>query len=326
MFQPITRSARIAKLAYQFRARFGRAGWIAGRRICLDGRPGFLAAFDRPGLVCAYFTGTNGPHRKTTAQIMTPEGEIVGYAKISRNPLVKPFINTEARVLQNLAGLALKTAAVPDLLDFRTASDAAWLATDTQRAPGHVVAQEFTSPHRAFLAELAEKTEAPGLMGTLRELANTFENLRPKLGREWATRLESGIEHLIADIDMQPAALAHGDFTPWNSFIVGERLYVFDWEYAHPAYPLGYDQVHFMLATNPVTPALTLLTSLESEIAATWFNDDLRSAARAILFSLLLHATFYLNRAIKAGGTVADWTDAGRRAKLIETVLARLNG
>lgn len=326
MFQPITRSARIAKLAYQFRARFGRAGWIAGRRIWLDGRPGFLAPFERPGLVCAYFTGTDGPHRKTTAQIMTREGEIVGYAKLTRNPRVKSFLENEARTLAEVAELGLSSAAVPRLIDHHDQDGIAWLITDSLRAPGHVVARELGSAHFAFLEELAEKTRHRGGAATLAELDAAFALLRPALEMDWATRLASGISRITPDIDALPVALAHGDFTAWNTFTVEDRLYVFDWEYSHPAYPLGYDRVHFTIAGDPAAPAPALLDRLETEIAIACFEGDRRGAARAILFSLLLHAAFYLARAIEAGGTTQDWEEAGRRAALIDAVLARLDG
>ena len=45
-----------------------------------------------------------------------------------------------------------------------------------------------------------------------------------------------------------PPVLSHGHFTPWNTFFVDGRLYVFDWEYAERSNPAGYDLIHFLLS------------------------------------------------------------------------------
>jgi hypothetical protein len=41
----------------------------------------------------------------------------------------------------------------------------------------------------------------------------------------------------------------HGDFAPWNVKLSGERLFVFDWEYARAA-PAGFDLIHFFVQTQ----------------------------------------------------------------------------
>jgi len=50
--------------------------------------------------------------------------------------------------------------------------------------------------------------------------------------------------------DWGPRSLSHGDFTPWNTFFVDGKLYVFDWEYASYDYPRAYDFFHFFLTTK----------------------------------------------------------------------------
>lgn len=324
MFQPVTLAARLVKSLIQLPARIGSAALFPGRRLRLSGTPSFIAAFHQPGLCCSYFTGTDGPHRKTSVQIMNRAGEILGYAKITRNPSVKRYLETEARVLSEVARLELSSAAVPRLVEHQDQGEIAWLVTDSLRAPGHVVAQELGRAHFAFLAELAEKTRHHGAAATYTELEAALDALRPTLDQSWATRLAAGISWIAPGIDILPVSLAHGDFTTWNTFLVEDKLYVFDWEYAHRAYPLGYDQVHFTLSSDLATPAPALLDRLETAIAAAWFKNDRRSAMHAILFALLLHATFYLGRAIEAVGGSQDWKEARRRAELIDAALVRL--
>lgn len=327
MFQPVTRIARVIKSAMTLCARYAPAA-LPGGRLRLEGTPNFLPVFRKTDLCCAYFTGTAGPHRKTAVQVMIRSGEIIGYAKISRDPAVKPYLENEARMLSEIAGLDLASADTPQLLDWREGDgDVAWLVTDSLRAPRHSVALDLTTPHYAFLAELAAKTGRPGEgIDTLATLSRTVETLRPELESEWVTRIKEGIAQLAEAAASMPVALAHGDFTPWNSFLTEGRLYVFDWEYAHPAYPLGYDEIHFTLATSSAEAATTLLNALESALAARWYGGDSAKAAQAILFSLLLHAVFYLGRVIAAGGSAPDWAEAARRAAMIDALLARMRG
>jgi hypothetical protein len=329
MFQPVTRTARIAKSAVNLCARYAPAA-LPGGRLHLEGAPNFLRVFEEVNLCCAYFTGTAGPHRKTAAQIMTGPGEIIGYAKISRDPAVKPYLENEARVLTEIAGLGLASAELPRLLEWRAEDgndDVAWLVTDSLRAPGRSVALRLGAAHHAFLAELAAKTVRPSEGGaTLAALSCKVETLRPKLESAWIARIEEGLGRLAEVAVSLPVAMAHGDFTPWNSFLTGDRLYVFDWEYAHPAYPLGYDEIHFTLAAGPTEAPTTLLDGLETSLAARWYGGDHARAAQAILFSLLLHAVFYLGRAIAAGGDVRDWGEAARRAAMIDALLTRMRG
>jgi hypothetical protein len=325
MFQPVTWTARMAKWGLQTWARLRPTGRAWGREMRLSGTPGFLATIGETAVCCSYFTGTDGPHRKTAAQIMTRSGEIVGYAKITRNPKVIPYLENEARMLELVAELELASAAVPTLLDYTHQNGVAQLVTDSLRHPGHVVTRRLGPAHRKFLGELAAKTSWTGGANTLSGLAHRLDEIGPALSTEWSSRLDAGIAQVTPSIDALRVGLAHGDFTPWNTFLVGERLYVFDWEYAQPAYPLGYDAVHFTLATHPAAHVPDLLDGLVADIAAEWYGGDHATAARSILFSLLLHSAFYLGRALVAGHSEQTWVEAEAWAQAIDNLLVRVN-
>ena len=324
MLQPVSRIARLGKWSLQALENLGLLSWFWGKKIRLSGTPGFLSKFGEKPLCCAYFTGTDGPHRKTTAQIMTRRGKIIGYAKITRNPMVMPYLENEARMLEYVAGLELASASVPKLLEHKQEECFAQLVTDSLRVPEHVVARRLGPAHRAFLAELAVKTERAGGAETLSKLTERLVEIFPFLSDEWSSRLNAGVEQLNRRLGTLRVGLAHGDFTPWNTFLVGQKLYVFDWEYAQPNYPLGYDAVHFTLAASPVSVWPNLLKSIEEDIATEWYAGDRAAAAYAILFSLLLHAAFYLDRVIAVGQSEKDWAEAGVWATAIDSVLIRI--
>lgn len=324
MFQPMTFAAQTAKTLACALTRYGPHRFLGNGQVRLSCLPSLVEAFDGQASHVAWFTGTDGPHRKTSGQFMTSSGEIVGYAKLTRNPLVGRYVKNEARVLAEVADLGLISTMHPNVIDLCDHGNATWLVTDSLRAPGHVVARRFGRAHQAFQAELAAKTMRPSAEATLSELKASFSLLKPALDQGWTTRLAEGIALIGLDIDTQPVALAHGDFTPWNVFLAEEKLYVFDWEYAHWGYPVGYDQMYFSLSTDLAAPAETLLDRLEVEIASAWYGADRRRALRAILFSLLLNSAFYFGRAIEAGDTTQSWGTDQRRARMIDTLLNRI--
>lgn len=324
MFQPMTFSAKSAKTLARALTRYGPLGFLGTARIRLSCLPNFANAFDGQVSHVGWFTGTAGPHRKTAGQFMTASGEIVGYAKLTRNPMVGRYVKHEARVLAEVADLGLISTLHPNVIDLCDHGNSTWLVTDSLRAPGHIVARRFGRSHQAFLAEMAAKTMRPSAAATLAELKASFSMLKPALEQGWTNRLAGGIALIGLDIVTQPVALAHGDFTPWNVFMAGDKLYVFDWEYAHWGYPVGYDQVHFALSNDPATPAEALLDRVEEEIACAWYGADRQRASCAILFSLLLHAEFYFRRTLEAGDTTPNWDKDQRRARMIDLLLNRI--
>jgi aminoglycoside phosphotransferase (APT) family kinase protein len=57
------------------------------------------------------------------------------------------------------------------------------------------------------------------------------------------------IPHQLRDEEL-PFYFSHGDFVPWNTLIVEERPFLFDWEYARPQWLPGYDLFHFLFQTR----------------------------------------------------------------------------
>jgi thymidylate kinase len=44
--------------------------------------------------------------------------------------------------------------------------------------------------------------------------------------------------------------MAHGDFTPWNTFVNNEKIAIIDWEFAKIDMPLGFDFFHFHMQSG----------------------------------------------------------------------------
>jgi Phosphotransferase enzyme family len=323
MFQPVSLAASLVKLGMQAAARLGFSrGWSVGR-LSFAGLP------DLPGEVpngfahCAYFTGTSGPHRKTAIQLMARDGGILGYAKVSRRELVKPYLAREAQMLRRVGRLALSTAATPAVLGFESGSDGrpAVLVTDSRKTIGARSSARPGPAHLRFLREIACRTGAIGACDAHQSLVTLSRDIR--LPPHWRDRLFIGAKISAPHAETLPVALAHGDFTPWNSVLLKHCLYVFDWEYASENWPLGYDLVHYVLATSKVKSAALTISGLNEVVAATFPELDVETAKICVLISLLLHAVFYLRRQFDCSGSVDGWADCERRGHLIDACLAQ---
>lgn len=325
MFQAVSRTAQLGKMAMQLRASYAPATFRGQQRTRLSGTPAFLDLFEEKGLCCAYFTGTDGPSRKTSAQIMSPNGEIVGYVKLTRDPELSPFLETEASYLQIISNLSLSSVLVPKVIDLSKDAGLAWLVTDSLRNAETRVGDKFGHQHRRFLTELSARTRDARGDQALSDLSTSLEKLRPFLTPIWDQRFIAGIERLAPHVQKIPTAMAHGDFTPWNAFVLGDRLYVFDWEYAGSSYPVGYDCAHYILSANRLMQPRALLDGLLIELSQLFYDGDIPSASRALLMSLLLHAHSSFQRANRASGSAHDWEESGRYADFLDALLATGN-
>lgn len=323
MFQPVSLAATLVKAGVRTAARLGISlGWSAGR-ISLDGLP------DLPGLgptdfaQCAYFTGTAGPHRKTAIQLMGRDGAILGYAKVSRRPLVRPYLAREAETLRRVERLALTMAETPTVLAFEPGlgQGTTVLVTDSRKTVGARSSSRPGPAHFRFLLEMISRTGTVGAQKAQDVLLTLAEDQR--LPASWVARLQMALRVSAPFIERLPVALAHGDFTPWNSVMLTRGLYVFDWEYASEKWPLGYDLVHYVLAASRVKSAPLTISGLNELVAATLLERDVETAKVCVLLSLLLHAAFYLQRQLDCDGSLDGWADADRRGRLIDACLGQ---
>ncbi|MAY64092.1 MAG: hypothetical protein CML29_17955 [Rhizobiales bacterium] len=321
MYQPASAIARAARLGIRAALRAGlTCGWSSGR-IRFDRSPRLPDGVLPDLAMCAYFTGTAGPHRKTAIQFMDAGGGILGYAKLSRNSLVVPFLSHEARMLGRLDGMRLRSADVPKLLVFHGFEGDApsLLVTDSRKEAGTYSPMDPRPEHLRFLAELASRTGSRGALNAGGELLRLARDNR--LPTAWRHRFERGLDELRASLPKLPLALAHGDFTPWNSFVRGERLYVFDWEYASEDLPLGYDLTHYVLAARGAADPVGTAGQLIAWMGNTFPEHDSATRHALVLLSLLLHAGFYLCRAAECQGDALHWADGGVRGRLIDVLL-----
>lgn len=317
MQQPITVAAKIAKAVARGLARYAPIHLYSRYHLRLSGQVDLNGTFEQSNIKIAYFTGTDGPHRKTSIQIMDQNGKILGYGKLSRAEHIRPYLRNEASILKHIGAMELRSVDVPKVETFRDDEAVTLLITDSMKSSAHTVPLIPGRQHLEFLTELRSRTESFGARVVLDELA-VPTRVR---SREWAARLKRVEQTLLPHADSIPTCLTHGDFTPWNTFLQGGRLYVFDWEYARQDWPVGFDLVHFLLSTTPSSEQISRIDELISRLSQTQFGCDAKLACRALLLSLACHASFYLGRLLDTGNGVTEWRDGYFRAAMIDRLL-----
>jgi hypothetical protein len=323
MLQPMSLRASLAKAGARALARFGPHTLLGKGNLRLSGLPDLVEAFNGRATSVAYFTGTDGPHRKTSMQIMDSDGAILGYAKISRAPHVRPYLRREASMLGHFATKGLRSADIPRVQAYLEDAAVTIVVTDSLKSAIHTTPLALGPDHLAFLEELRSHGEANCAGVLLDDLATETRRLAALAGPDWTARMAHIDSSLRPHADSIPLCLCHGDFTPWNTFVQGKRLYVFDWEYARTDWPVGFDLTHFLLSTTSPAAQLDRLPELIQTLAETQFHGDMTRAARALLLSLACHALFYLGRLQEVNAALDNWTDSPGRAALIDRLLSQ---
>jgi hypothetical protein len=323
MFQPTTSKSKAVKAATSGLVSLGLGSTVLRAHLTLSGLPDVLQARSWPQSMteCAYFTGTDGPHRKTAIQIIGAEGKILGYGKLSRNPQIWPYLAQEADILKRLPLLDLQSANTPQLMFNQAQPDHHLLVTDTLRQSNYSTPRNPGLLHHAFLSELATKTgrtDSDGIFTA--DMSRLFDRIAPDLNTVWQLRLRRSLE-VLRDAAPATLCLCHGDFTPSNCFVTGSGLYVFDWEYALPDGPLGYDLAHFRLSSSG---KLETLAPLISELAGNYFHGKNDQARLAVLRYLMRHALFYLERSLLADSTTRTWGERDLRGALLDQLLLHI--
>lgn len=344
MFQPILASAKLIKQAVLALSRVGLQSMWARPALYLAGSPGIARHFGNDARSFAYFTGTDSPHRKLAVQAMDESGRLMGFAKVTRNPLVSPLLQHEADMLGLVNGLGLTTAKVPKVIFSGEERGSHALVTDTLRTPSSVTSVDLQPAHVAFLKELANKAANPAVGGASAgagkargapgESGNEsasfscrVRRVEPRLSREWATRLVKAIERLAGEGPQAEVtgSLAHGDFTPWNTFFVGDELYVFDWEYAQPNGSVVSDLIHFVLASPRLQrrSAGERVNEVQARLQTVFGIASPEDADSHLLRYLVAHTLRYVERSEHQPGPIEVWDGMRQSAELIDLIIGR---
>jgi thymidylate kinase len=206
----------------------------------------------RRELYFAISLGTPGSHRKPVIQVLEATGRTLAYAKIGWNEATCELVGYEAEVLRSLEQNPFAHLLLPRLL---------YLGRWHER----LLCLQSSPPLEAMPAS---RDLTPYYLEALLELA-ALEPRRLQLGESpfwedlnrWASMMKRSSYGIVLSKTLGriqdrlgalklPFRFCHGDFVPWNALALGERLFLFDWEYARRQWLPGFDLFHFLIQTR----------------------------------------------------------------------------
>ena len=200
------------------------------------------------GVRLAFYLGVPAPHRKVTAQVLTPLGKTLAYAKIATSELAREALDTERRALLRLSQSKALQGTVPKVLgsvDWQGGTIV--LISMGPPTPGP---RGLSSVHLHFCTQVFNSFRVQNTFGQSPMLARmsekwrTLEQISPQ---SLPANVEQALKRLHDELGAvsMPLSLAHGDFAPWNTRLGARSLFVLDWERASEGMIPLYDAFNF---------------------------------------------------------------------------------
>ncbi|TAE47568.1 MAG: hypothetical protein EAZ89_17535 [Bacteroidetes bacterium] len=233
--------------------------WVSGEWSCDPDTYALQQVLDNvPHDTWAAFTGTAGSNRKSVVAI-AKGGQITHYLKIAHSSQAQTLIRQEQAALDTLRQKGIQAFSFPATVP----GTAPQLLIQTHIRPQNVRANMvFTPVHAEAIAALTTArpqqvriSDSPffqEIQSNLRFISqpDTFHNdLDPALLSDTLRLLQEQV-FCFGSNPSFTCGPAHGDFTPWNQFFDGQRLYLYDWELFGAQYPALYDLFHFIYQTG----------------------------------------------------------------------------
>ncbi len=203
----------------------------------------------------AIFTGTMGRNRKAVIALANARGQVTHFVKFPFTESAHRLVRNELNTLAELDTFAWHRLRFPKAVELF-----AGIAVTNVQPRRFRPATRIQRVHLDALYELYNRTadrlaanELPVWekmrlwQSEAREAAATTRRFVPYAMERLIDRLELLTERLRQSAHYTvPVARAHGDFTPWNTFVGTDgRLYAYDWELSAPAMPMLFDLFHY---------------------------------------------------------------------------------
>jgi len=258
----------------------------------------------------AIFTGTTGENRKAII-CYEKKGQTTQFLKMPLTKSAQKLIFNEGRQLQNIQSQNFKYLVYPTS---RLIGNSLLLSNVRPAQP--VAVKNLSRNHFLVLKELYSFTASTQPLSTLpvwKSILNDLSIIRNtpiqnNISIQQVNHLSKLLELLLERIDSNQSisvALAHGDFTPWNTYVTAKAVHVYDWELAKRL-PLLYDCFHYLFQTNilinkkPFQEIKVAINHLEQ-------NEIVQSILKDYPIEFNLAYQFYL---LQAHWLIHTWTKA----------------
>lgn len=222
---------------------------VSLRRDALAGLEDELAStLAEPEVRIAFYLGVPGAYRKVTAQVMTPEGRTLAFAKIATSPVTRELVDKERHTLLRLSesgGLRGRVPAVLHAFDWEGSRVVVMTGGPDRPGPKRLSYAHLNLCREVFLPFARWGTFDKSDMMT--RMSETLLRVGPHLPNPLAMRLKQALGRVRKELGpvRLPLSLCHRDFAPWNTRVGPRGLFAFDWDGAQEGTIPLYDLFHF---------------------------------------------------------------------------------
>lgn len=247
------------------------------------------------------FCGSPGYHQKPTL-LISKSNHILGYCKLTDNECVKNLFYNESKSLTYLHSKDIKNVPASLFCGHLPFRQSIWAFVQTTRREKKVKLATYTNQKLYdFVKEVNTKTKV-SIPFCESDFSKSLDKLEQHLflveDKNMQNKLENGIKAVNANQNLfKYFCAAHGDLTPWNSFIIKDVFFAFDLEYFKKSYTPWYDFFHFFtqeMLYNEYANAEQIYLNYKKIRSHFFKNQD--NIDLFYLSYLLMIVEFYLNR------------------------------
>jgi hypothetical protein len=187
--------------------------------------------------------GAARANRKPVLQLLTQDGDTVGFAKIGVSPLTSNLVLAERDALIRLSGAEVRRLTIPSVLHY-----GGWRnLTVMVLSPLPVWQRRTPLLPRQLAMAMAEVAGVAGVSHEPLAASGYWETLGGRLAAADDTEDRRSVLQAIAATGRRAGGTVlhfgawHGDWTPWNMASTRGGLLVWDWERFTVGAPLGFD-------------------------------------------------------------------------------------
>ena len=332
---------KIIEQGFKLGFKVGLKGWLKSNSFQVIAQKLFLDNINKSLNQSNYaiFTGTVGINRKAVISF-EENGRATQFMKLPLTQSAHQLVKQEHKWLKGLASYQFHHLGVPKAKKI----DKGLMLTNIK--PQVPLSNNCLTPkHLLALQELYQQTSIPMILSSTKvwtsiqqDIASLKENIIVNnLSKTKVHQIHELLSKLIQTFnpsDLYPMSIAHGDLTPWNSYLSAQKLQVYDWELAEQL-PLLYDAFHFIFQTSILVnklPFKAIKTQIDQlshspivQAILTQYHLDFQHAYR---FYLLRNTSYYLSRYIQqeqlhiqAHWLVETWSEALKQLPTIKEVV-----
>jgi hypothetical protein len=205
-------------------------------------------------IMVSLYLGPARANRKPILLVLTPDGQLVGFAKIGISALTRNLVQAEHEALARVGEAGLPGVTVPRVLhygEWRGLNVLLLSALPVWLRRRRVSGERLTAAMNAVARVDGERREPLADGSYLRQLTGRLAAADQTKERD---ALLGALGMLAAQAPDAGLVLGcwHGDWTPWNMASTSGGLLVWDWERFAGGVPLGFDALHYRLQKDVV--------------------------------------------------------------------------